>query len=134
MNPVLTEDPDEIGVLLDRAIHDLRSPLRKVRVAADFLNESASENPKAKMWVEQILSGTTGIDKILSALVQYSLSQRLSAYTFSRVSTEAALLSAIASLQDEIQSRNAEIVYENLPHTEGDLDRLADLFRHLIEN
>ena len=88
---------------------------------------------KTKIWLDQIVSGTSGIDKILGALVQYSLSQRHSAYTFTRVSVQAALLSAIASLEQEIKSKNAEVNFDPLPHTEGDLDRLADLFRHLDE-
>jgi light-regulated signal transduction histidine kinase (bacteriophytochrome) len=126
--------------LLDGVVHDIRAAERGIRTSAELLREELRETlgdalrgPSEETF-RQLLEAVGRMNPILTAVSNYSVSLPAARRSRGRVPTEAALRSALASLDREIRESGAAVSHDPLPAVSGDSDRLQALFRHLIDN
>lgn len=126
--------------LLRGVVHDLRAAERGIRTSAELLREALGEMPgealsgAAEVALRQLLEGVAKMNPILTGVSSYSVSLPAARHAFGRVPTEAALRSALASLDREVQECGAVILHDPLPEVLGDGERLKALFQNLIDN
>jgi two-component system, chemotaxis family, sensor kinase Cph1 len=121
---------------IGRALHDLKAGLRQVRISSELLKDSLDrqDEPGVRRMLDRIAQGTATIEEILSGMSQYAVADIRANYRFVSIPAEVPLRAALRTLDDEIQRNNAEITYQDLPEVWGDVDRLTEVFRQLIDN
>ena len=126
----------EWRIFLDRAVHDLRAPLRGIGASAELVSEMSGEafSPDGAQLLQSIVVGVGRMDDLLRTLAEYSAALDADAWTFGPVAIEALLRSTIESIQPMVRDTAAEIRCTPLPRVEGNWELLSALFRHLLSN
>src|SRR3954447_19140411 len=123
----------ELRAFLLRTCHDLRTPLRAVRANAELLRlPEKLHGPDAGQILGFIVDGATRMDALVEGLAGYTLALHTATHSFLPVRLGVVLRSAMAKLAADIRETSAEITYGELPRVDGDPDRLAQVFEHLL--
>lgn len=126
----------ELGAFLQRACHDLRTPLRAVRTQADLLvKKSGAPQPgPLDTHLNFIIEGTRKLELLTDGLSNYSVALRIEESSFRSMPSDLLLRTALAKLRDELAANHAEVVYNDLPRVRCDPDRLSQVFENLVAN
>ena len=114
----------ELSEFLLRACHDLRGPLRNVRIHAELLAKSAGSEPSADF----VVNGAASASAVVDGLADYALALAIDPSRFQPVLLDIMLRSAMAKL------RGAAVTYGELPAVRGNGDRLLQLFEYLLDD
>jgi PAS domain S-box-containing protein len=118
------------------ASHDLREPLRKVRLLLQLLEERCRDqlDDQAHQYLAAVVDSAARLDRLVSDLLAYA---RVDSRGKPLVPTESALAfdQAVANLETAIHEIGAVVIARtNLPAVRGDLTQLIQLFQNLIAN
>ena len=120
----------EVGDILLRACHDLRTPIRAIRAHTELLVKSSTSHPS----VPFIIEGAAKIDQFVDELAGYSLALRIAPESFVVTPLGVMLRTVLAKLGKPLTDSQAEVTYTELPRVSGDSDRLMQLFENLLVN
>ncbi len=126
----------ELGSFLQRACHDLRTPIRAIRSHADLLvkNSGAVRSEASDTQLSFIIEGTRKLELLAEGLSNYSIALRIEEKSFRSVPADLLLRTALAKLKDELAATRAEVIYSDLPRVHCDQDRLSHVFENLVAN
>lgn len=117
------------------ASHDLQEPLRMVSSFTQLLSERYNDqlDGKAQQYIFYAVDGAVRMQKLIQDLLAFS---RVSTHgtEFEMVDTEKVLKTVLTDLKMNIDERNAQINYDNLPRVKADPNQLSQLFQNLISN
>jgi light-regulated signal transduction histidine kinase (bacteriophytochrome) len=125
-------DP-ELSEFLLRACHDLRGPLRTMRIHSELLVPHAGAALNAEQSLGFVVKGATAAAALVDGLTDYALALAIDPARFQPVPLDVLLRSAMAKCAAQIREHNAEIAYGDLPTLQGDADRLLQLFEYLLD-
>lgn len=116
--------------------HDLREPLRTMRVYAQLLMRRyvGRLDPEADRFLKFIESGADRMDKLVHDLLTYSQATERDGSITAEVHLQKALDWAKKNLATPIANSAAEIGEAELPVVWGDELQLVQLFQHLLSN
>jgi signal transduction histidine kinase len=119
-----------------RALHDLRSGLRRINISADRLEMELPEPGDEKLAepLRGLRDGVLTIDRILTALGHYAAAGSPDSYSMAGIGGEGPLRNALSALRTRIESSGAVISSTPIPRVYGDRDRLSQLFTMVLEN
>jgi signal transduction histidine kinase len=119
-----------------RALHDLRSGLRRINISADRLQLELPEPPDEKLLdpLRGVRDGVLTIDRILTALGHYAAAGSPTGYSMSGIGGDGPLRNALSALRSRIENSGAVISCSPIPRGYGDRDRLSQLFTMVLDN
>jgi signal transduction histidine kinase len=112
------------------AAHDLREPLRTVTAYCELLARKTAGNadPDADQFRRHIVEGASRIQALVSGMVD-----SVTASSESRYLLAIDLNDALREAVQQADSRIA-VSHDSLPVVHGDSEKLAKVFRHLLDN
>ena len=119
-----------------RVCHDLRTPLRGIRLHAELLlrEQGAATPTDFAQRLGFIADGAGKIDRLVDAIARYSIALETDPDSFQSVSIGVLLRGALAKLENLLRESDSEVTYEELPRVRGNPDALIQLFEQLIRN
>jgi signal transduction histidine kinase len=124
---------EEAQQFLQSAVHDLRASQRRIGIAAELLLQAA-DAPERSDLAAQVLQGLAKTEELLTSINKYAAALSPRYYSITVFPAASAVRFALANLEREIRTLGAQITLGDLPEIQGDRDRLADLFEHLLAN
>ncbi len=127
---------------IEIASHELRTPLTHIRGYADLLAETLSGQDEPDGSLERILQGlrraALRLEEIISAMLDISQidAEALSIYPIS-IQIPTLVRMAVEPLEGAIAERRQKLIVEpmeDLPVIYGDLSRLVQALRHVVQN
>ncbi|GBD10132.1 Phosphate regulon sensor protein PhoR [Candidatus Thermoflexus japonica] len=127
---------------IEIASHELRTPLTHIRGYADLLAETLGERGETDGTLERILQGlrrsALRLEEIVSAMLDISQidAEALSIYPIS-IQIPTLVRMAVEPLEGAIAERRQRLIIEpmdDLPVIDGDLTRLVQALRHIVQN
>jgi signal transduction histidine kinase len=114
--------------------HDLKEPLRKIRIFYDRIEEIEGNefSPTARVYFKKINESITRMQKLLHDVYAYTTLNI--ADKFREVDLNAVLEKSINSLEENIKKRGALVEYSRLPKLFAIPDQMEELFRNLLSN
>ncbi|TXB67575.1 ATP-binding protein [Phaeodactylibacter luteus] len=118
------------------ASHDLREPLRTIGSFTSLLARRFPEglDSQSQEFIQYILGGTEHMSRLLDGLMDYARLSNIQVLKRSEIDMNELLARVKASLQADIQEKNAAVVIDSLPVFAGHEVMLAQLFQNLISN
>jgi PAS domain S-box-containing protein len=118
------------------AYHDLREPLRMVKIYTQKLKKeySGKLGPGADLCIRYTVQGATRMEQLVRDLLTYTHAAGESPEPAPPLSAEIPLASAISSLQPTLAESGASISYERLPEVKMHRVHLEQLFHNLAAN
>jgi len=117
------------------ASHDLRQPLRKIRMCTEYLAEDYGHcfDEQAESYMTYITSSIDRMYLLIDDLLTYS---RIGKQEKEAVSIDLASIVAecIEDLSFVIAKKHATVSYHDLPTVQGNLREIRQLFQNLISN
>lgn len=135
LNRKLTEANDELQHFSTITSHDLKEPLRHVRINSELLQMDFGRQlpPQALEHLFEIMQGCDRMIAMVNGL--QSLFNVGSGETkFEDVNLKDAVNGALANLTPTINEKKVEVIQAALPHVVGNLSLLTELFQNLIIN
>lgn len=124
----------ELSEFLMRACHDLRGPVRTVRVYSELMAKNrAAGGDESEQWLEFMASGAISAVAVVDGITDYALALAIDPGRFQPALLDVVLRSSMAKLALTIRENNAEVIYGALPTVMGDADRLLQLFEYLLD-
>jgi len=120
----------ELSDFLLRACHDLRGPLRSVRIHTELLTKSGASEPS----LDFVVNGAAAAGAVVDGLSDYALALAIDPSRFQPVLLDIMLRSAMTKLAAAIRENAAEVTYGELPTLSGNGDRLLQLFEYLLDD
>ena len=126
----------ELSDFLLKACHDLRGPLRTMRIHTELLNHnrSAANDQESEQSVEFIANGALAAAAVVDGIADYALALAIDKSRFQMVPLDVMLRAAIAKLATRIRETHTQVDYGELPGVMGDADRLMQLFEYLLDH
>lgn len=126
----------EVSEFLLRACHDLRAAARAVRTHSELFLKDAGipRNSGVEQRLGYIVDGARRIDLLVDGLASYSVALQTDVASFQSTRMDVLLRSALKKLDKELRDSGAEVSYGELPTVTGNLDRLTQVFEHLLRN
>jgi signal transduction histidine kinase len=118
------------------ASHDLKEPLRKIRIHLGLLNEGyrGQLDDKAREYLDRSLESAARMQTLVNDLLTYAR-VGTPGKTLEPVNCQTAFEQAVANLETLIREKAAVVsVQGELPTVRGSLTELVQLFQNLIEN
>ena len=117
------------------ASHDLQEPLRMVSSYLQLLEARHGErlDEEAHEFLEYAVNGADRMRDMIDGLLAYSRVETAGS-EFESVDLNDVVADVQTDLQRSIEESGAEIIVEELPHVEGDIVQLRQLFQNLLEN
>ncbi len=116
------------------ASHDLKSPLRKIAMFAEKMQNS-KDDPLSESqgeYLGRIARAATDMRALIDGLLEYA---RLGGGdTIGPVSSQAACEQALCNLQANISDAGANVHLDGLPEVQADFGQLVRLFQNLVGN
>lgn len=114
----------------------MRTSARAVRTHSESLLKDtvAPRNSDFEQRLGFVVEGANQINLIVDGLTNYSIALQTNSVTFSSIALDVLVRSVLAKLRKELQQSGAEVIYGELPTVMGDLDRLLQVFEHLLRN
>lgn len=118
------------------ASHDLREPLRSVRIYSDLLARSYGPllDGKGQQFLAFIQSGTKRMDALLADLLSYAHASSISGDAVEPVHAIRPLEAALDSLAGAIRESDAQISLGEMPVVRMRESHLSQIFQNLIGN
>lgn len=115
------------------ASHDLKEPLRKIRVFSSILKDQLTdETPEALRNVDKIMNASQRMYELINDLLDYS---RLSADTlFEKTNIEKLIAEIVVDLEFSVHAKNAVINIGNIPELEVIPGQIRQVFQNLLSN
>lgn len=128
----LERETDDFAVA---ASHDLKEPLRKVRMFGDLLwqEHAARLDDEGRTWLDHMRDGARRMGVLIDDLVALTLPTDAER-RWGEVSLDAALRDVLADLRGAIDDAGASIRTEPLPVVTGDAIQLRQLLYNLVSN
>ena len=123
----------EVSEFLLRACHDLRGPLRNMRIHSELLARRGATTADPEQSLAFVLKGATTAVALVDGMTDYALALVIDPTRFQPVPLDIMLRSAMAKLAKPIREGDAQISYGDLPTLPGDADRLLQLFEYLLD-
>ena len=117
------------------ASHDLKEPIRKIRIFADRLKESHSANmdSEGKRILERLLTSSLRMRLLVDDLLSYSLIS-MNEMEAEKVNLQEKVQKVLEDLEVEAEEKNAQVHVGQLPTIIGYRRKLQQLFQNLIGN
>jgi light-regulated signal transduction histidine kinase (bacteriophytochrome) len=133
--PAAPRTDAELSEFLMRACHDLRGPLRTVRVYSELLakNRTVRGEDESDRSLNFMANGATSASAVVDGITDYALALAIDASRFQPAPLDVILRSAMAKLALPLRESSAEVIYGELPTVMGDADRLMQLFEYLLD-
>jgi PAS domain S-box-containing protein len=132
-NKTLQRLNEELSSFTHVASHDLKEPLRKIKIFAGRLEEAAASGEKNKEFIDKIKSSATRMETLIEDLLSYShVSNDTS--KLEKVDLNKILISAKGDLEIAITEKHAIIKSDRLPQVSGISYQLHQLFLNLLSN
>ena len=122
----------EVSEFLLRACHDLRGPVRTMRIHSEMLAKGAAA-PDSDQSLGFVLKGAATAGALVDGITDFALALAIDPARFHPVPLDILFRSALAKLAKPIQESEAHIAYGELPTIRGDADRLLQLFEYLVD-
>lgn len=134
-NEALEDRNQELQNFAYLASHDLREPLRKMRVFADLVAEDLGErvDDENRNFLSRIQQASTRMMRLLDDLLAFSRVET-HGVVFEKVDLENVVHEAIAGLREHVESSGAQIEIGPLPELTADPKQMRHLFQRIIEN
>jgi len=133
--PSAPRTDSELSEFLLRACHDLRGPLRSVRIYADLLAKKRDgDGPGVEQSLSFMSNGAITAGAMVDGLSDYALALGIDASRFQPTPLDVIVRLAIAKLAAPIRESDAKVSYGELPSVTGDADRLLLLFEYLLDH
>lgn len=115
--------------------HDLKEPLRMVRMYTEFLRRSLGNqlNPNQVEFMNFVTDGVIRMQNLLDDLLQYSRLGK-NVEDIKDIDLNERLLIVKNNLTVLIQETNAEIISDELPHINASTTEMSQLFQNIIAN
>ena len=113
--------------------HDLKEPVRKIRIFADRQLEADKSPEELRKFTQKIISSAEHMQALMESVLLYSRISNESA-TWETVDLNEILQAVKSDLEIPIQESNAHILAENLPVIKGIRFQLYQLFLNLLSN
>jgi signal transduction histidine kinase len=135
LNRRLREQNNDLDNFNHMISHDLREPIRHLRLFSQRLRGSAGAGlpEKSCRELQQIYSAANRMESSIAGLQVLSTAGRRD-INRERVSLDSCLRSALADLEQPITEKEAVVSYGSLPGVVGDSALLTLLFRNLVSN
>ncbi|HET9472064.1 MAG TPA: ATP-binding protein, partial [Usitatibacter sp.] len=131
----LARSNEELQQFAYVASHDLQEPLRMVSSYTQLLGRRYASHldADAREFMGYIVEGSARMKQLIEDLLAYSrVGTR--GREFRDVSSEAALVKALANLRGAQERTNAAVSHDPLPTVRGDEGQLTQLFQNLVGN
>jgi len=143
--PAAIHSDSELSEFLLRACHDLRGPLRTIRIHSELLSRAREGSDRVREGSSRVGDGseqslafvqnsavTAGV--LVDGITDYALALAINESRFQPTPLDVMLRSVMAKLASQIRESAAEVTYGELPTVRGDADRLLQLFEYLLDN
>lgn len=129
-------DDRELSQFLFRACHDLRSSVRGIRTHSELLlRDSAAKPPEdLEQRLDMIARSAGRLDLLVDGLARYSIAIDTDQGSFQPVALQVLLRTALAKVDKELKSNDAQVCVGELPRVSGNPDRLLEVFENLLRN
>jgi two-component system, chemotaxis family, sensor kinase Cph1 len=133
--PAAPRSDAELSDFLLRACHDLRGPLRTVRIHSELAQQRRAGEPGdgPEESLTFVASGATAASAVVDGLADYALALVIDTSRFHPVPMDVMLRGALAKLSRQLRESGAVVAYDDLPAVMGDADRLLQLFEYLVD-
>lgn len=131
----LQRSNDDLQQFAHVASHDLKEPVRKVKIFASRLEKEFGDqlSETASLYLKKIYSATDRMNNMIEGVLNYSTVNNLE-QEFSQVSLTDILRNIESDLEVLIQQKGATVSYGQLPPFEGAPLLIYQLFYNLINN
>ncbi len=128
-------DRESLREFISMAAHDLREPLRAIRLGARLLGADGGERSEenAAQGARYLLDGTQRLETLIRDLAEYCYEEAREP-ELRETDLECVLLEAKTELAAEIKSSGARITHDPLPALQANSTSLTAVFRCLIGN
>jgi len=135
VNATLKSTNDTLEQFAHVASHDLKEPVRKIKIFTSRLQDEAGEvlSEKSKVYLDKILSSADRMSTMIEGVLNYSV-QNGSEQINEAIDLNVIFDEITNDLELLIQQKNAIIQCEQLPVIEGDHVLIHQLFYNLINN
>jgi light-regulated signal transduction histidine kinase (bacteriophytochrome) len=129
------QDRESVRDFISMAAHDLREPLRAIRLGARLLGaEEGERSPEnTAQGTRYILDGTQRLETLIRDIAEYCHEEAREP-AFEQTDLECVLLEAKSELAAEIAASGAKITHDPLPTLPVNAASLAAVFRCVIGN
>jgi light-regulated signal transduction histidine kinase (bacteriophytochrome) len=133
--PTAPRTDAELSEFLMRACHDLRGPLRTVRIYSELMakNRTAVGDHDNDQSLGFMANGATSAGAVVDGITDYALALAIDPARFQPALLDVILRSAMAKQALAIRESSTQVVYGELPSVIGDVDRLLQLFEYLLD-
>lgn len=135
VNAQLKETSLEMERFAFVASHDLKEPLRTIGAFSSLLNRKYDDkiDDKGKQYLGHITQGVSRMYSLIESLLNYS-SNKEANLEIERLDLNEVLQEVGTDLSEIISAKNAQVLYDNLPHIYADKVQLHMLLANLIKN
>ncbi|MBW8685045.1 PAS domain-containing sensor histidine kinase [Chitinophaga rhizophila] len=135
VNAALQSSNDTLEQFAHVASHDLKEPVRKIKIFTSRLQDEAGEqlNDKGKTYLHKILSSAERMSTMIEGVLNYSV-QNGSQQINEKVDLNTTITEIRNDLEVLIQQKQADITVDPLPVIEGDRILIHQLFYNLLNN
>ena len=126
---------EAIEDFITRAAHDLREPLRAIRLGARLMSDAAGSetNEKAASGARFINDGADRLDILIRDIAAYC-HEEVREPAFEQTDTDLALFEAKNELSRELKASGATVSHDLLPTLAVDTAAITAVFRALLSN
>ncbi len=117
------------------ASHDLQEPLRKISIFTDrfFQKMGGTLDNEVKIYLEKITQSSHRMQMLVNDLLKFSR-QKEEHYNFQKTDLNIILKEVLSDMEVDIESKNAKIVYNEMPVLDAIPGLIRQLFQNLISN
>jgi signal transduction histidine kinase len=133
-NEELEKRNDELSSFNFIVNHDLKEPLRKIRIFYERIEEIEGEefSPTSRIYFKKINESIVRMQNLLNDVYAYSTLNIKE--KFSEVDLNTILTKVLKNLEEDIQKQGALIEYSRLPKLIAIPDQIEQLFTNLLHN
>jgi len=135
MNAELAASNAELSQFAHISSHDLKEPLRMIKVYTQLIEEKYRDqiDDKGRQFMSFIIEGAARMDALINDLLAYSAVGRVDAAMGEADLARSASI-AMSNLREAISAARAEVRIEQLPMVLGNESQLSQLLQNLIGN
>ncbi len=132
----LTQINDELQQFTFATSHDLREPLRTINIYTQLIqrNNAGKLDAQSEDFLNLVLAGASRMDRLINALLDYSMAGEVTNEPLGEVDMEAVLISTLEVLARTIEEIGAEVTHDPLPQIMGSDLHIGQLLQNLIGN
>lgn len=125
---------EELSAFSHVVAHDLRAPLRAVKIYTDLLARRLKEqsDETTRQFMTFVTDGAEQMEKLIESLLHYAESGE--ELVFQRVNVSAVIDGLLQRLEPLIQESGATVIRGTLPEVQADPVRLLQVFQNIIVN